>query len=380
VNEPIQTPPFLSIQQIAKAFAPGIAALRGVDLAVDEGEIVCLLGPSGCGKTTLLRIVTGLEEPDQGRVLLRGQDLAGVPVHRRRFGLMFQEFALFPHKSVGENVAFGLRMLGWPRERVQKRVAEMLELVALSGYQDRSIFELSGGERQRVALARSLAPEPLLLMLDEPLGSLDRTLREELMNELRAILKRVGVTALYVTHDQQEAFAIGDRVVVMNQGLIEQVGPPETVYSQPATLFVARFLGFHNLLPGLVSPERPQEVRTPLGVFRLPREAPPGPCTLLIRPDAVDAPGPASTVRQPAGQLEGRVALRSFRGSVYHMEVVVTGEDGVVYRLRFQAPDRLWRRGGLPVPQVGERVRFLVDGEQLALLPAASDGELGSRG
>ena len=369
MNEPTETVSFLSIQQIAKAFTPGISALRGVDLEVSEGEIVCLLGPSGCGKTTLLRIVTGLEEPDQGRVLLRGQDLAGVPVHKRRFGLMFQEFALFPHKSVGENVAFGLRMLGWPPARIRERVAEMLALVALSGYQDRSVFELSGGERQRVALARSLAPEPLLLMLDEPLGSLDRTLREELMNELRAILKRVGVTALYVTHDQQEAFAIGDRVVVMNQGLIEQVGSPEAVYSQPATLFVARFLGFHNLLPGLVLPDRPREVRTPLGVFRLPQGAPPGRHTLLIRPDAVDVPGPASTIRQPGGQLEGRVVLRSFRGSVYQMEVEIVGEDGETYRLRFQAPDRLWRRAGLSVPQVGETVRFLVDGEQLALLP-----------
>ncbi|MDQ3247831.1 MAG: ABC transporter ATP-binding protein, partial [Chloroflexota bacterium] len=193
----------LTLTSIAKTYPGQTPALHGVNLSVERGEIVCLLGPSGCGKTTLLRIVAGLETADQGKVKLDGRDLAATPVYRRQFGFMFQEFALFPHQTVGENIAFGLRMLGQTGAQIEQRVAEMLTLVNLPGYARRSIFEISGGERQRVALARSLAPNPRLLLLDEPLGSLDRTLREALMIELRTILKKLGMTALYVTHDQQ---------------------------------------------------------------------------------------------------------------------------------------------------------------------------------
>jgi ABC-type Fe3+/spermidine/putrescine transport system ATPase subunit len=358
---------FLSAVDIHKAFSPGTSVLRGVDLDVAEGEIVCLLGPSGCGKTTLLRIVAGLEQADQGVVLLRGQDLGQVPVHKRHFGLMFQEFALFPHKTVGENVAFGLRMMGWSPQKIDTRVKEMLELVALSGYEDRSVFELSGGERQRTALARSLAPEPLLLMLDEPLGSLDRTLREELMNELRMILKRVGVTALYVTHDQQEAFAIADRVVVMNQGLIEQIGRPEQVYNSPQTLFVAHFLGFSNLLPAIVTLDTSPMADTPIGAFRLPHPVQRGMYTLLIRPEAVDLVGYDDS-RKAGGRLSGRLVTRSFRGSIYHIALEIVGKDGP-HLMRFDIPVRLWRDAGVPVPEVGNSIDLYVDSEQLLLLP-----------
>src|SRR5574341_785110 len=221
----------LEIRDVSKTFAD-TRALHGVSFGVDEGEIICLLGPSGCGKTTLLRIIAGLETPNDGQVLFRGQDLGPVPPHRRDFGLMFQDYALFPHRNVFDNVAFGLRMRKDAlketdlTQKIEEQVREALALVGLQGFERRSVNQLSGGEAQRVALARSLAPHPRLLMLDEPLGSLDRALRERLMNELRDILKGGGVTTLYVTHDQAEAFAIADRAVLMNAGRVEHVGSP----------------------------------------------------------------------------------------------------------------------------------------------------------
>ena len=207
--------PLLQLHQLSKFFT-GTLAVQNISLSLDQGQILCLLGPSGCGKTPLLRLIAGLEIPDAGRIFFAGKDISTTPPHRRDFGLMFQEFALFPHKSTGQNVAFGLQMKC--EADVESRVREMLELVGLAGFTERDINSLSGGERQRVALARSLAPNPRLLMLDEPLGSLDRALRERLMLEIRQILKTVGLTAIYVTHDQTEAFAVADRIGVMNQG------------------------------------------------------------------------------------------------------------------------------------------------------------------
>ncbi len=241
----------LDIHDIHKAYG-GVPALRGVSLSIAAGAVVCLLGPSGCGKTSLLRVVAGLEQADSGSISFAGKPIGSVPPHLRGFGLMFQDYALFPHRNVAENIAFGLRMQNLPRPQIDARVAEMLALVGLEGYERRQVYELSGGERQRVALARSLAPSPGLLMLDEPLGALDRALRERLLDQLRTILKRVGVTSIYVTHDQAEAFAIADWLVLMNAGRIEQQGPPEQVYRQPASQFAARFLGLDNLSAGQV--------------------------------------------------------------------------------------------------------------------------------
>lgn len=282
----------LEVSHVSKSY-PGLPVLHDVSLTADAGEIVCLLGPSGCGKTTLLRIVAGLENPDAGRVIFAGQDLAGVPAHRRNFGLMFQDYALFPHRDVAANVAFGLRMQGRAAGELAGRVGEMLALVALAGYETRRVTDLSGGEQQRVALARSLAPGPQLLMLDEPLGALDRALREQLMNELRLILKRVGVTVLYVTHDQEEAFAVADRIVVMNRGAIEQVGSAMAVYRDPATLFVADFVGRINALPAtLDGGGSAAGVRIGEQVFRcehasLAGHAPGCECQVYLRPEDV---------------------------------------------------------------------------------------------
>ena len=245
----------------------GISAQSIMLGAVERGEIVCLLGPSGCGKTTLLRLIAGLEPLDSGRVLVDEEDVTDVPPHLRGFGLMFQEYALFPHKDVFGNVAFGLRMQGLGRDEVAARVADALALVGLAGFEQRDVSLLSGGERQRVALARSLAPQPCLLMLDEPLGALDRALRERLLGELPDILHRAGATAITVTHDQEEAFAIADRVVLMRAGRVVQTGTPEAVYRRPASAWAARFLGLTNLLDGRVAGRG--RVETAIGLLEI---------------------------------------------------------------------------------------------------------------
>jgi len=224
------------------------------------------LGPSGCGKSTLLSIIAGLENPDQGSVFWNGNSINGIPTHKRGFGLMFQDYMLFPHKNVYANVAFGLEMLKWNKAEIDTRVKEILGFVGLPDYGMRDITTLSGGELQRIALARSLAPNPLLLMLDEPISSLDRSLRERLLNELGEILRGINQTAIYVTHDQEEAFAIADHVVVMNEGQISQIGTPEDIYTTPQSEFVARFLGFRNIFNGVV---RDNQITFPFGDFRL---------------------------------------------------------------------------------------------------------------
>ena len=224
-----------------------LLAIDQVSLDVASGETVAVIGPSGSGKSTLLRVVAGLEAPSDGQIRLGGRPMSGVPTHRRDLGLMFQDDVLFPHMAVGANVGFGLRMAGWDRKRRRGRVGQLLSLVGLEGFERRLVHELSGGEAQRVALARALAPEPGLLMLDEPFGSLDQVLRRQLTDELRRLLGELGQSALHVTHDQEEAFAIADRVALINQGRLEQVDTPERLWRSPASRFVAEFIGHPNL-------------------------------------------------------------------------------------------------------------------------------------
>ncbi len=262
-----------------------LTVLREINLRVEQGEIVCILGPSGCGKTTLLRLIAGLEPVRSGDIRLHGRSIITMPVHSRRFGLMFQEFALFPHMNVEENVRFGLHMAQMPAEDQRARLDEVMALVSMTGMEKRKIDQLSGGERQRVALARSLAPEPQLLMLDEPLGSLDAALKGQLAMDLRRIIKHTQTTSLYVTHDQHEAFSIADRVVVMRQGEIEQIAEPETLYLQPATRFVAGFLELENVFA--IERFDGAMIHTVLGTIPYPHRQPP-PGYFLLHPDTLE--------------------------------------------------------------------------------------------
>ncbi|WP_328536405.1 ABC transporter ATP-binding protein [Streptomyces sp. NBC_00344] len=323
-------------------------ALDSVDLAVAEHETVCLLGPSGSGKSTLLRVVAGLQPASAGRVLLEGADQHGVPVHRRGVGLMFQDHQLFPQRDVGANVAFGLRMHSVPRHEHAPRVEELLELVGLPGAQRRAVGALSGGEQQRVALARALAPRPRLLMLDEPLGQLDRSLRERLVVELRQLFGRLGTTVLAVTHDQGEAFALADRVVVMQDGRIAQVGTPLEVWQRPATEFVARFLGFDNVVAATVAGEAAD---TAWGKIPVPEDSPQGEARLLVRPGGV-------RLVPPDEGLRCTVEARTFRG--HHVAVLLMPEQGP--QLEAECPLRV-------SPDEGETVGVAFDAGEVVLLP-----------
>ncbi|MFG2605039.1 ABC transporter ATP-binding protein [Streptomyces sp. NPDC048514] len=294
----------------------GRAVLDAVGLDVAEHEVVCVLGPSGSGKSTLLRAVAGLQRLDSGRVLLDGRDQAGTPAHRRGVGLMFQDHQLFPQHDVGGNVAFGLRMHGVARGERDAEVGKLLDLVGLPGAARRAVAGLSGGEQQRVALARALAPRPRLLMLDEPLGQLDRSLRERLVVELRELFGRLGTTVLAVTHDQGEAFALADRVVVMRDGRIAQSGTPLEVWRRPADAFVARFLGFDNVVPATVAGT---VADSPWGKLPVPDGSAQGGRTLLVRPAGVRlVPGDAG--------LPCTVTARTFRGT--HVAVRLRPQDG----------------------------------------------------
>ncbi len=306
----------LEIKEISKQYT-GQTILDKVDFCLQSGEILCLLGPSGSGKTTLLRLIAGLETVDRGQVLFAGQDLANIPSHKRNFGMMFQEYALFPHKNVAENICFGLEMHHWQQDRQAQRLAEMLALVGLTGYGNRRIDELSGGERQRVALARSLAPQPQLLLLDEPLGSLDRTLRDRLAAEIRTILKSQGVTAVFVTHDQAEAFVVADKIAILLEGKLEQFAGPEAVYRRPATPGVARFLGFRNILDfsGAGLPELNRLFNNLPDQFR---EQATG--RLLIRPEAASCSGELPA-QEGMPQLRAQVVERRFQGQSYQLVV-----------------------------------------------------------
>ncbi|MFJ7957986.1 ABC transporter ATP-binding protein [Streptomyces sp. NPDC096319] len=335
----------LSIEDATVRFGER-AVLDAVDLEVAEHEIVCVLGPSGSGKSTMLRSVAGLQALDRGRVLLGGADQAGVPVHRRGVGLMFQDHQLFPQRDVAGNVAFGLRMRGARKDERAERVRELLDLVGLPGAERRSVAALSGGEQQRVALARALAPRPRLLMLDEPLGQLDRGLRERLVVELRQLFGRLGTTVLAVTHDQGEAFALADRVVVMRDGRIAQSGTPVDVWRRPASEFVARFLGFDNVVAARVTGGGAQTV---WGKVPVPDGSPEGERRLLVRPGGVRLVaegGPVWTVES-----------RTFRGS--HVVVRLRPAEGPA--LEAELPLR-------EAPEEGARVGVEFRVEDVAVL------------
>lgn len=309
----------------------GTDVLREVDLTVDDREVVAVLGPSGSGKTTLLRVVAGLQEPDAGRVLIDGRDVTHVPTHRRGVGLMFQDHALFPHRDVAGNVAFGLRMAHERDAARRRRVDEVLELVGLAGFGARSIAHLSGGERQRVALARALAPRPALLLLDEPLGALDRALRDRLLDDLAELLHRAEVTVLHVTHDQAEAFATGERIVVVRDGRIAQVDRPDVLWRRSVDAGVARIVGPVGVLPVEVRADGTLSAAWgALDPATRPDAAAlaPGPAHLLLRPDDVEIDAVGEPPDDGGIVVPGRVAARSFRGDHVLVRVRIETADG----------------------------------------------------
>ena len=311
---------YLRLQELAKSFG-GTPVTRGLSFGVDPGEIVALLGPSGSGKTTVLRLVAGFEAPDSGRVLVGDEDVTAMPPGRRRFGMVFQHYALFPHMTVGENVAFGLESQGIATEEIGRRVAETLAVVELPGFEGRRVTELSGGQQQRVALARALAPRPRVLLLDEPLSNLDPLLRERTRRELARVLRATGITALFVTHEQEEAFELGDRVAVLQAGRLEQIASPQELYEQPATRFVAGFIGRSSVLPGTWEGN---EVRlangrqwpaTPAGA--LPAGAR---VDLLVRPESL-----ALGAAQAPQALPGKIVARRYSGKSSYFTVALDG-------------------------------------------------------
>jgi len=253
----------IKLDQVPKTFDGRVMAVDAVTLDIAAGEFFSLLGPSGCGKTTSLRMIAGFEHPDSGRVHVGGKDITDLPVHRRDMGMVFQSYALFPHRTVAENVAFGLRMREVPKPEIDRRVAAALAQVALTGLETRKPGQLSGGQQQRVALARALVVEPPVLLCDEPLGALDRKLRQQMQFELKELQKRLGVTLVFVTHDQEEALAMSDRIAVMNGGKVEQVGTPTEIYERPRTRFVADFIGEINILEegARIRALRPEKIR-----------------------------------------------------------------------------------------------------------------------
>ncbi len=353
--------PLLEIQGLVKRFGE-VVAVGGIDLAVEEGEFLSLLGPSGCGKTTVLRCIAGFETPDQGRLVMAGRDLARLPPERRDVGMVFQSYALFPNMTVAGNIAFPLMLRGVDREARRRRVEELLGLVRLPGYGHRRIHELSGGQKQRVALARALAKEPRLLLLDEPLSALDAKIREELRVEIRRIQKELGLTAVYVTHDQEEALAISDRVVVMNEGRIEQLGTPTEIYRRPKSLFVAAFVGTMNFFRGRVREGallwRDQRLRH-RDLVGLPDERE---MVLCLRPEEMRlvAAGGGDGVNR----LSGRAGPTTFLGAIARLRVFVAEEEWVDVDLPAAAA---------PPLEMGQTVAIEFSADAGVVLPAEAE-------
>jgi len=333
------------LRGVTKYFA-GVAAVKGIDLDVGDGEVLTLLGPSGCGKSTTLRCVTGSLEVDAGTIHIEGVDVTSVPTHERQIGLVFQNFALFPHMTVSENVAFPLKVRRVAKSEIRKRVGESLELVQLANLGERLPRELSGGQQQRVGLARAIVYRPRVVLFDEPLSNLDAMLRREMRYEIRRLCDELGFTAIYVTHDQEEALALSDRIAVMKDGVIHQTGPPAEIYGNPRTLFVAQFLGNPNKSFGMLSELRGNEAIVRIGSTVVEAQPPledvhrGESVVLVIRPEAVKIAGSIDTSR--ANRWDARIVALSFLGE--RQECVLSIDDDFELRT-YLPPDERYALG-----------------------------------
>jgi spermidine/putrescine ABC transporter ATP-binding subunit len=331
----------IELRGVTARYGPVLANDR-LDLVVHRGELLTLLGPSGCGKTTALRTLTGHVRPDEGRVLIDGRDVTDLPTHRRELGMVFQNFALFPHMTVRDNVGFPLMVRGVPAAERVTRVAEALRLVRLEGHADKQPRQLSGGQQQRVGLARALVYRPKVLLLDEPLSNLDAKLREEMRFEIRDVVTRLGITAVYVTHDQEEALALSDRIAIMHRGRIEQLGTPEDIYARPASRFVAEFVGLSSFLEGVVEGIAEDRMSVALGGGRVTVPALPGAAAgrralLFVRPNEVELlPADAP---QASGVLRARVEAVTYLGD--RMDYRLRLEGGLALRVQQDGGARL---------------------------------------
>jgi spermidine/putrescine transport system ATP-binding protein len=371
--------PSVELRKVSKRF-DALLAVDDLSLELERGEFFTLLGPSGCGKTTTLRMIAGFELPSAGEIRIEGAEVAGLPPHRRPTNTVFQSYALFPHLSVEDNVAFGLKRKGIGKAEIGERVRAELERVGLAAEARRRPAQLSGGMQQRVALARALVNLPKVLLLDEPLGALDLKLRKGLQVELKRIQRDVGITFVYVTHDQEEALTMSDRIAVMNRGRVEQIGVPEDVYERPATTFVAGFIGVSNLMPAVIA--RPGEVRLDAGPSVRVQEdglAPGERCHAVVRPEKlrIEAPGPGAAASNGLPQVEGIVESSIYLGTA--TQIVVDLGDGVRMTVLVPNADETERQrlpgGGARVALSWEPEHMHVVRESLQLQRGESNGQ-----
>lgn len=352
---------FISLTNLQKSFGK-TRVVQDFSLTLEKGEFVSLLGPSGCGKTTVLRMVAGFETEDSGRIAIDGQSMAGLGPRQRKIGMVFQSYALFPNLTVAQNVAFGLKVAGVSADETRRRVDEMLNMVGLTGFGTRFPWQLSGGQQQRVALARAIAPRPRVLLLDEPLSALDAKIRVALRSEIRAIQRELGITTLFVTHDQEEALGMSDRVVVMNGGRAEQIGTPAEVYDRPASRFVAGFIGTLNLIDAQVADQANGMVTTAFGPLALSRALPVGSgqaVTLAIRPQALDLQAPGAPL--PEGHVALPAVLHNveFLGSILRMQAHIGSQPLLIDR---------FNRDAAQLPQLGQTLNLSVAAKDVVLL------------
>jgi iron(III) transport system ATP-binding protein len=358
----------IRVSNLVKRFGD-LAALSDINLTIEEGEFFTLLGPSGCGKTTLLRTIAGFYRQDEGDIFLGDECVNDVPAYRRNTGMVFQNYAVFPHMTVFENVAYGLKVRKLPKQEIATRVQAALKSVHLSGYENRTPDKLSGGQQQRVGLARAMAIEPRVLLFDEPLSNLDAKLRVEMREEIRAVQKSLGITAVYVTHDQEEALVISDRIAVVNFGKIQQVGVPWEIYKNPRNLFVANFVGKINTLKMSLADEAGQGLRfAKVGTIQLkvPSKGTEGieSATIAFRPEDIIETSVSSTENRLSGILDST----SFLGSMARLELLIEGEPFIIDRNRPKKSD---------IPAKGDRVEFAIPPEACLLFDAKTGDRIG---